>query len=171
MATTIKTPTRTVTITMTSATADGYDDGIDYSCDYIGNLVGSDGGSSGLTRCDCSPERDDHSWHADDDTADWWVEHCRTAESNEDRLRGLSERQRAAFDSWADAEHVYDLDIDDTVRAVAAHLDEMDDESKAAASLGSRGGNASAAALTPEQRKERGRRAIAARWAKREQSE
>ena len=124
---TIKTPTRTVEITMTAATAEGYDGGICYASDYIGNLVGGDGGASGLTPCDCPDGCPEHTWHSDDETADWWTEHCRTAESNADRLQSLKANRRAAFDEWAQDMGVYDLDIDDTVRAIAARLDEMDD--------------------------------------------
>jgi hypothetical protein len=118
----LRTPTRTVEITMTGVTAEGYDDEIDYSGDYIGNLA-----DPNLHTCaddDCNLSGSGH-YHCDDETADWWAEHCQIAESNADRLAGLSTADRATFDAWAAEMGVYDYDIDDTVRSVAAHLDEM----------------------------------------------
>jgi hypothetical protein len=127
--TTIKTPTRIVTISMTGVTSEGYDDGIDYSTDYIGNLVGSDGGSSGLTRCDCETDETcpPHSWHADDETAQWWIDHCEMVESNDNRLSQLSETARAAFDAWAEENGVYNNDVEDTANAIKNHLDAMEE--------------------------------------------
>jgi hypothetical protein len=121
--TTLRTPTRTIEISMTSVTAEGFDDGIDYSKYYIGNLA-----DPNLHACvddDCASDGTNH-YHCDDETADWWVEHCHIAESNDNRLVGLSAEDRVAFDAWAAETGVYNLDIDDTVRAVADHLDEME---------------------------------------------
>ena len=106
MTTTIKTPTRTVGITMTGVTGEGYDDGIDYSRDYIGNLV-----DDNLHACDC--EDAEHTYHADDETAQWWLDHCREMEGHNDRVSQLTAEQRAEYDAAAEAEGTYSCDAED----------------------------------------------------------
>jgi hypothetical protein len=106
---------------MTGVTAEGYDDGVDYSGDYIGNL--SDPNLKACADADCDLDGTGH-YHCDDETATWWIDHCKIAEGNADRISRMPESVRLEFDAWAETEGVYNLDVDDSVRAVAAHLEE-----------------------------------------------
>lgn len=115
--TTIKTTTRTVEITMTTTNADGTI-GIDYSSDYIGNLS-----DDNLKPCDCEDER--HDYHADDETAQWWLDHCAEYEAMEDRKAALTPKQRERFDAEAETRHTFDLDAEDQPRAGQALMDEL----------------------------------------------
>jgi hypothetical protein len=161
--TTIRTPSRTLEISMTEVTADGYDDGIDYSSEYIGNLA-----DPNLHECDdddCDLIGIGH-YHADDETADWWVDHCRETESVNDRVAELSPKQHAIWIDAAESEGIYSRDAEDQPAAANELLDRLFAKSPAAQTLGALGGLATAAKMTPEQRQERARHAADARWAK-----
>jgi hypothetical protein len=103
---TIKTPTRIVTIVMFGVTADGYIDGIDYSSDYIGSLF-----DANLHVCDC--EDAEHTYHADDETAQWWYDRCREMEAHERRVSQLTPAQRDRFRAAVESEHTYSCDAED----------------------------------------------------------
>jgi hypothetical protein len=103
---------------MTGVTSEGYDDGIDYSRDYIGNLS-----DTNLKDCDC--EDAEHTYHADDETAQWWIDHCREMEAHNDRVSQLTTEQRAEFDASADAEGTYSCDVEDQPSCGTELLDRL----------------------------------------------
>ena len=128
--TTLRTPTRTIEITMTGVTSDGYDDGIDYSGDYIGNLA--DPNLHECTDDDCNLDGTGH-YHCDDETADWWVAHCRAMELHNDRVAQLTSEQREKFRAVAESDGTYNVDAEDQPGEGEALLDRLfgseDDES------------------------------------------
>jgi hypothetical protein len=121
--TTLKTPTRIVELSLTSTNSDGTI-GIDWSSDYIGNTSAPE---NDLSPCDCTDA--EHSYHCDDDTADWWIEQCRAQQEHDDALAELSEAQRAEFDEEVEARHTYDVDMEQQPGAGMALMQELFGES------------------------------------------
>jgi len=114
---TIKTPTRTVEITMTTTNSDGTV-GLDYASDYIGNLS-----DANLKPCDCSDA--EHTYHADDDAAQWWIDHCAAHEDMNNRVAGLTGGQQERFRAEAEAQHTFDVDAEQQPGAGMALMDEL----------------------------------------------
>jgi hypothetical protein len=91
---------------MIGVTAEGYNDGIDYSSDYIGNLA-----DPNLKRCNCADT--EHTYHADEETATWWMEHCREMAEHNNRVSQLTTKQRKEYDKVAESEGTYSCDAED----------------------------------------------------------
>ena len=120
--TTLSTPTRTVEITMTGVTSDGVDNGVDYSSDYIGNL--SDPNLRECSNDACALDGTSH-YHCDDESADWWVDHCLAMEYHNDRVSQLTVAQREEFRAAAEDEGTYNVDIEKQPSAGEALLDRL----------------------------------------------